>query len=75
VKSHDMRDMTLDELQTRHDEMLDELVNLRIRLPLKQVDNPLRVRMLRRDIARARTILREKALGAKPGEKPVVGSR
>jgi large subunit ribosomal protein L29 len=66
--------MTLDELRTRHDEMLDELVNLRIRLPLKQVDNPLRVRMLRRDIARARTILREKELGAKPGEKPV-GSR
>jgi len=74
VKPFDMREMTLDELRTRHDEMLDELVNLRMRLPLKQVDNPLRVRMLRRDIARARTILSEKELGAKPGEKPV-GSR
>jgi len=70
-----MREMTLEELQTRHDEMVDELVNLRIRLPLKQVDNPLRVRFLRRDIARARTILREKALGAKPGEKLAAGSR
>jgi len=75
VKSHDMREMTLEELQSRHDEMVDEYINLRIRLPLKQVDNPLRVRSLRRDIARARTILREKAFGAKPGEKLPAGSR
>ena len=70
MKSHEMRDMTLDELKVQHDQMMDELVNLRVKLSLRQLDSPLRVRWLRRDIARARTILREKEMGAKPGEMP-----
>ena len=74
MKARDMRDMTLDELKVRHDEMMDEMVNLRIKLALRRVDNPLRVRQLRRDLARARTILREKAMGAKPGEVLSAGS-
>jgi len=68
MKAHEMREMTLDEVRVRHDELMDELVNLRIKLSLRQLDNPLRVRYLKRDIARARTILREKEMGAKPGE-------
>ena len=68
MKPHEMREMTLDELQQHHDSLLDDLVNLRIKLSVKQLDNPLRVRGLRREIARARTILRDKHLGAKPGE-------
>ena len=74
MKARDMRDMTLDELKVQHDEMMDEMVNLRIKLALRQVDNPLRVRQLRRDLARARTILREKSMGAKPGEVLGAGS-
>ena len=70
MKSHEMRDMTLEELKVQHDQMMDELVNLRVKLSLRQLDSPLRVRWLRRDIARARTILREKEMGAKPGEMP-----
>ncbi len=72
MKSHEMRDMTLEELKVQHDQMMDELVNLRVKLSLRQLDSPLRVRWLRRDIARARTILREKEMGAKPGEMPSV---
>ena len=68
MKSHEMREMTRDELKVQHDEFVDVLVNLRIKLSLRQLDNPLQVRHLKKDIARANTILREKELGAKPGE-------
>lgn len=68
MKSHEMRELTLDELQTHLDGLMDELVNLKIKLSVKQLDNPLRVKTLRREIARARTILRDKRLGARPGE-------
>jgi large subunit ribosomal protein L29 len=68
MKSHEMRDMTTDELQQHHDKLVAELVGIRIKLAVKQLDNPLRVRAIRREIARSKTALREKQLGAKPGE-------
>jgi len=61
MKSADLRNMTAVELQAHHDTLVDELVNLKVKLVLRQLDNPLRVRALRRDIARAKTILRQKA--------------
>ena len=39
---------------------MDELVNLRVKLSMRQLDNPLRVRALRKDIARVMTIIRQK---------------
>jgi len=74
MKSREMRDMTLDELLVQHDQFLDELINLRIKLNMRQLDNPLRVRALKRDIARAKTIMREKQAGAQPGEAPAAGA-
>lgn len=68
MKPHDMREMTLEELQQHHDTLMGELVNLKIKLSVKQLDNPLRVREIKKEIARAKTILRDKSLGAKPGE-------
>ena len=68
MKPHEMREMTEEELRQHHGTLMDELVNIRIKLAVKQLDNPLRVRYLRREIARANTLLREKNLGAKPGE-------
>ncbi len=72
MKSHDMREMTLEELEAHHDSLVDELINLKIKLSMRQLDNPLRVRGLRRDVARAKTVLREKRTGALPGEIPGV---
>jgi len=69
MKPHDMREMTLEELKVRHDELIDELVNLRVKLSMRQLDNPVRVRAVRRDIARAKTLMREKQAGAMPGQK------
>jgi large subunit ribosomal protein L29 len=68
MKSHEMRNMAAEELQQHHDKLVAELVSIKIKLAVKQLDNPLRVRALRREIARSKTVLREKRLGAKPGE-------
>jgi len=70
MKPHEMRDMTLDELKAHHDTLVDELVNLRLKLSMRQLDNAVRVKYLKRDVARANTILREKQMGAAPGAKP-----
>ena len=75
MKSHEMRELTLDELQRHVDTLVEDLVNSKIKLSVKQLDNPLRVRVLRKEIARARTILRAKQLGAKPGEVHVTETR
>jgi large subunit ribosomal protein L29 len=64
MKAQDLNSMTIDELQAHHDTLVDEMVNLRVKLVLRQLENPLRVRHLRRDIARARTIIRQKQIAA-----------
>ena len=69
MKSHEMREMAEDELLQHHDGLMDELVNLRIKLAVKQLDNTLSVKQVRREIARAKTVMREKKLGARPGQK------
>jgi large subunit ribosomal protein L29 len=68
MKTEDLRQLTEDELLQQLATMTEELVNLRIKLAVKQLDNALQVRYLRRDIARAKTILREKRVAAKPDE-------
>ncbi len=70
MKSREMREMTLEELKIHHLSLIDELANLKIKLATRQLDNPMRVRLIRREVARANTILREKMLGAMPGEMP-----
>ncbi len=69
MKAHEMRELTDAELQSHHDELMDELANLRIKNAVKQLDNPVRLRGLRKEIARSKTILNDKSPGAKPGEK------
>jgi large subunit ribosomal protein L29 len=51
--------MTRDELQGRIDELYQELFNLRFQLATRQLENTERVRQVRRDIARAHTVMRE----------------
>jgi large subunit ribosomal protein L29 len=60
MKAQDMRNMTVEELKAHEESLVDELVNLRVKLAVRQLDNPLRVRLIRRDIARAKTLIQEK---------------
>jgi len=60
VKPNEIREMSVADLKTRIDELTRERFNLRFRSATESIDNPMRFRDLRRDIARMQTILREK---------------
>ena len=62
MKAQSLRDMTRDELRSRIDELYQELFNLRFQLATRQLENTERIGQVRRDIARARTVLHEMEL-------------
>ncbi|HZK37823.1 MAG TPA: 50S ribosomal protein L29 [Clostridia bacterium] len=62
MKTDEMRDMTHAELDQRLAELKGELFNLRFQLATGQLENPLRIRGVRKDIARVKTIIRENEL-------------
>jgi large subunit ribosomal protein L29 len=68
VKASAMRDMTAEEITQRVSELREELFNLRFRNTMRQLDNPLKIRESRREMARLLTVLREKQQ-AKEGTK------
>jgi large subunit ribosomal protein L29 len=55
-----MRDLSVDEINTRLGELQEELFNLRFRNSMKQLDNPVKIRESRREVARLLTVLSEK---------------
>jgi len=60
VKAEAMKEMTVDEIRQRTIELREELFNLRFRNSMRQLDNPLKIREGRRELARLLTVLREK---------------
>jgi large subunit ribosomal protein L29 len=60
MKIRDLRDLSDDELQAKAADIKKELFNLRVQQAMGQIENPMRLRMLRRDIAKAKTVLKEK---------------
>lgn len=62
MKASEIRDLTTPELERRVADLKQELFNLRFQAATRQLDNPLRLRQVRRDIARAKTVLREREL-------------
>jgi large subunit ribosomal protein L29 len=61
MKTRDVREMSDGELATRVTELTDELFHLRLKRATAQLPNPMKVRTTRRDLARVRTILAERA--------------
>lgn len=66
MKPHEVRAMTDEEIRVKLDELYRELFNLRFQKVIGQVKNTARFRQVRRDIARLKTILRERELGISP---------
>ena len=66
AKPSSMRDMSADEIRARVAELREELFNLGFRNSMKQLDNPLKIRSGRREMARLLTVLREKEGTAAP---------
>ena len=65
VKPSAIRDMSVDEIRHRIDELRQELFQLRFRNTLKQLDNPLKIRTSRREMTRLITVLSEKERASK----------
>jgi large subunit ribosomal protein L29 len=60
VKANEIRELSLDDLRARIAELTEERFRLRFRSATESIENPMRFRAIRRDIARLNTILREK---------------
>ena len=64
MKAFDLRELTMVELQEKLDEAKAELFNLRFQMATNQLDNSSRLREVRRDIARIKTVMRAQEIDA-----------
>jgi len=62
MKSGDIRELTADEINARITQLQEELFRLRFRSATQELENPMLLRTLRKDIARLKTVLREREL-------------
>jgi large subunit ribosomal protein L29 len=60
MKAGDVRELGVEELRAREQDLDDQLFRLRIQKTMGQLEAPRKLRDLRRDLARVKTILREK---------------
>ncbi len=63
-KAHDLRDMSIEELESLVTEKSEDLLTLRMQLKMRRLDNPLAVKTARREVAVIKTVLNEKKLAA-----------
>ncbi len=68
-KAFELRDLSVDELKARVEEQAEQLMNLRLQLKSRKLDNPLSYRIARRELARMKTVLNEKRRAAAEGEE------
>ena len=63
MKAAELRDMDVETLRAKTQEIDDQLFRLRIQKSMGQLEAPLKVRSVRRDLARVKTLLRQKNTG------------
>ncbi|MFE9954548.1 50S ribosomal protein L29 [Micromonospora sp. NPDC005299] len=74
VKSSELRELSEEELVTKLREAKAELFNLRVQAATGQLDNNRRLQIIRREIARIYTIMRERELGLSAAPTEVTAS-
>ena len=62
MKTGEIRDMNVDEIGARINQLQEELFRLRFRSATQELENPMLLRTLRKDIARLKTVQREREL-------------
>jgi large subunit ribosomal protein L29 len=67
MKARELRDLTPEELLKKKKDLKEEMFNLRFQHSTGQLDNTARVKMVRKDVAKLETVLREKALNKQAG--------
>jgi large subunit ribosomal protein L29 len=66
MKARELREYSAEELQNKQQELVEELFNLRFQLATGQIENVGRIAAVRRDIARVKTVQRERQLQSTP---------
>ncbi|MFZ5645233.1 MAG: 50S ribosomal protein L29 [Bacillota bacterium] len=66
MKVKEIKEMSPEELIKALDDSKDELFKLKFQLATGQLDNPMRIKEVKRDIARVKTIMRQRELGFFP---------
>ncbi|MEE0838946.1 MAG: 50S ribosomal protein L29 [Acutalibacteraceae bacterium] len=62
MNTKEIRELTIAELNEKLGKLKEELFNLRFQLAINQLDNPMRITEVKKDIARIKTVIREKEL-------------
>ena len=65
MKAKEVRELSVEQLESKLLELKKDLFNLRLQHATNQLDNPIKIAEVKRDIARIKTILRERELAAK----------
>lgn len=65
MKAKELRDLSAEELEKKLADLKEELFNLRFQLATGQLENLMRVRDVRKDIARVKTVMQERVLNIK----------
>ncbi len=60
TKARELRDLSNEELLAKAADLKKELFNLRVQQAMGQIENPMRLRLVRKDIAKTKTVLKEK---------------
>ena len=65
MKANEVRKMSSAELETKLQDLKKDLFNLRLQHATNQLDNPIRIAQVKKDIARIKTIIREQQLAGR----------
>ena len=65
MKANEIREMSVEELNVKLNDLKKDLFNLRLQHAVNQLDNPNKIVEVKRDIARIKTIIRERELAAR----------
>lgn len=63
MKAQELRDLSVEELLSKQEELKDQLFKLKFQHALGQLENTMKLRNIKRDVARIKTILQEKSKG------------
>ena len=62
MKAKELREQTAEELKIKESELYDQLFRLRFQAATAQLEKPAKIRQVRRDLARIKTVLRQKEI-------------
>lgn len=65
MKARELRELSIPELKEKLSQLREELFNLKFQKTIHKLENPMRIRQIRRDIARVLTLLKEKELNVR----------